>query len=125
MFCLPLIAPPSPRATLIATALAGLLLSAEPVQAQVFVEGEIQGFAKDGIFDLAVIINAHDGTGGAVIAHQTVRMARVTVSQGRFRITLDTGIDAYPLDHLDVEVRFRPFDTFGEFEKGTVSRLST
>lgn len=129
MFRLPLIAK-SPgfaalRAAPLVATLACLLLSAAPAQAEVFVEGEIQDAAKDGIYDLALIVSAHDGQGGPVIAHQNVRIARVSVSEGRFRIALDTGIDAYPLDHLAVEVRFRPFDSFGEFKKGIVSRLST
>lgn len=113
------------RSTCLLAAFLGLVLGATPARAVVHIEGEIVGAPEEGRYDLALEVSGRDGIAGQFLNLQSVRVVRVVVSEGRFRITLDTGLDAYAPDNLAIEVRYRPFDTYGQFKQAVVSRVTS
>jgi hypothetical protein len=99
---------------------------AAPVTAGLLIEGTLEG-ARDGRrYDLQVeVAMKPDGATGESRSLQSIRIPLVPVSEGRFEVSLSTGLEAYSLSGLSIEVLARPSESHHAFEPVVVSRVTS
>jgi hypothetical protein len=100
-----------------------VLLASFSVHAASQVEGRIPG-SGNGSYDILLDVWEKAGSPEAKPRLlQTIRIPRVSVVEGRFRFSVDAGLDGHKDGSLSYEIRFRPFEAWKPYQLGEVSSV--
>lgn len=107
------------------TLLLALLGSPSIADANLLIEGHLEGGSGIKTYDLTIEVGVKPGPHSTIARPlQSIRIPQVKVEDGRFAISLDTDLAGEALASLSIEVQARPFGSYRAFEPAVVSRVS-